>query len=50
MSHIEEIRCFGCGEVVKSSIHDTGIESYCKCQCTLDADFDGELWESVFCK
>lgn len=38
--------CINCGEEVQSSIYpETGEESYCKCQCTLDAEFKSEYWK-----
>ena len=39
--------CRNCKEEVQKTMYETGEESYCKCQCTLDAEFDGTLWELV---
>lgn len=42
-----EIICKECRQIVKSEIYpDTGLEHFCKCQGTLDANFDGEKWVS----
>ena len=38
--------CTVCKEEIKMSIHpETGEEWYCKCQCTLDAEFNENLWK-----
>lgn len=39
------MKCKRCGKKVKKSMYETGIEEFCLCQCTLDADFDESLWE-----
>lgn len=30
--------------LICEEMYETGMEQYCKCQCTLDAEFDPELW------
>jgi len=38
--------CTKCNEIVKMDIYpETGEEWYCKCQCTLWAEFDEKLWK-----
>lgn len=39
------MKCKRCGEVIKEEMYETGIEQYCKCQTTIDANFDESLWE-----
>lgn len=40
------MKCVRCKEVVEMSIcPETGEEYYCKCQCTLDAEFNQNLWK-----
>ena len=41
--------CTKCNAIIESSEYDTGIESYCKCQCTLNAEFNNDLWVSDPC-
>lgn len=36
--------CSSCGYAVQSEMYETGMEDYCNCQCTLDAEFNPELW------
>ena len=38
--------CTRCNGIVEMGIHpETGEEWNCKCQCTLDAEFDQNLWK-----
>ena len=39
-----DVICKNCKTLVKSSMYDTGLEQYCKCQCTLDAEFKLNKW------
>lgn len=38
------VECKSCKTIIKSSIYDTGLEHYCKCQTTLNSDFDDKKW------
>jgi len=37
--------CKKCKRKIKEMRYETGIEEYCGCQCTLDADWDPSYWE-----
>ena len=37
--------CKRCDRVIKFAEYETGIEYFCKCQCTLDPDFNYEFWK-----
>ena len=36
--------CTQCKINVKEKMYETGLESYCNCQTTIDADFDSTKW------
>jgi len=36
--------CKNCGEEVQQELYETGIEEFCRCQCTLEPDFNPDLW------
>lgn len=36
--------CLKCNREVKNALYETGDESYCGCQCTLNANFNSSLW------
>ena len=43
---MSKLICTVCKEIVRMSIHpETGEELWCKCQCTLDAEFNQNLWK-----
>jgi len=41
----KEITCENCNTIVKEAPYETGMEAFCKCQCTLDANWNPKLWE-----
>jgi len=38
------VMCKKCHTAVKNKEYETGLESHCECQCTLDARFNSEHW------
>ena len=36
--------CRRCGEDIKEEMYETGMEEYCKCQCTLEPNFNPDIW------
>ena len=45
MTTYGELTCKVCHTIIESKMYETGLEHFCKCQCTLDADFDYTKWK-----
>jgi len=42
-----DMMCVDCGVIVQYKMYETGLECFCKCQCSLNAEWDRKKWISV---